>query len=113
MTQSEILRANFTISLAAKQAIAKVREEYDAQSPDDPAAVLMVGWGIAIPETGPQVENVVISFYPQSMLNDVAHGIQQVSGIDLIYFTIEPYHQRFIGKVLDYTNDQAFFLRQP
>ena len=112
MPESEILRANFTISPAAKAAIERVRREYDAQSGDDPAAVLSVAWGLFSHQSGdPRWENVVISFYPRSMLTDVAHGIQEVSGVKLIFFTTQEYLHKFEGKILDHSDDQGFFLK--
>lgn len=60
---TEILRANFTISPAARAAIKQVRQDYDAQLGDDPAAVLSVAWGLFSHQSGhPRWENVVISF---------------------------------------------------
>src|SRR5205085_5318710 len=96
VSQSEILRANFTISPAAKNAIDQIRRDLDAQFAD-PAAVLCVGWGFYIPNSGPRWENVTISFYTRSEFADVAHGIQEVSGIKLIFFTTEEYLDRFEG----------------
>jgi hypothetical protein len=57
--------------------------------------------------------SVVVSFYPRSMAADVAHGIQEVSGVKFIYFTTEQFHPLFEGKVLDYSEDRRFFLRAP
>jgi len=113
MPESEILRANFTISPAAKAAIERVRHDYDAEFSDDPAAVLVVGWGLFSHESGPRWANVVISFYPRSMLAEVAHGIQEVSGINLIFFTLKEYLHKFEGKILDHSEDQGFFMRKP
>ena len=112
MSQSEILRANFTISPAAKNAIDQIRRDHDAQFAD-PAAVLCVGWGFYIPNSGPRWENVTISFYTRSEFADVAHGIQEVSGIKLIFFTTEEYLDRFEGKILDYSGSEGFFMRKP
>jgi hypothetical protein len=114
MPESEILRANFTISPVAKAAIERVRRDYDAQFGDDPAAVLSVAWGLFSHQSGhPSWENVVISFYPRSMLAEVAHGIQEVSGVKLIFFTTEEYSHKFEGKILDHSEDRGFFLRKP
>jgi len=52
MVSPEVLRANFTISDAAKAAIEQIRKQYDAQWPDNPAAVAMVGWSIVVPHDG-------------------------------------------------------------
>ncbi len=55
----------------------------------------------------------MLSFYPQSMAASVAHGIQEVSGVKLIYFTIEKFHPLFDGKMIDHSADRGFFLREP
>jgi len=114
MTSSGILRANFTISDAAKVAIEQIRKQYDAQWPDNPAAVACVAWGIVVPHDGaPQSGRVIVGFYQRAMLADVAHGIQEVSGVKLIFFTTEQYVANFDGKVLDYADEHGFFMRAP
>lgn len=110
---SEVLPINFTISEQAKQATEKIRAEYDAAWPDDPAAVLCVAWSIFIPESGPRSQNVAVGFYQRSMLADVAHGIQEVSGVKLVFFITEENHGKFAGKVLDFDPARGFFLREP
>jgi len=112
MPQSDVLPVNFTISPEAKNAIAQIRREYDAQFSDDPAAVLCVGWGLYSRDSKPQFENVVISFYPQSMLAEVSRGIQEASGLHLVFFTTEQYRRKFAGKVLDHAEGRGFFLRE-
>ena len=112
MVSEDILPINFTISVAAKHAVEKIRADYDAAWPDDPAAVLCVGWGITIPDSGPRSESVVVGYYQRSMLADIAHGIQEVSGVKLVFFTTEEYHGNFAGKVLDFARDLGFFLRE-
>jgi hypothetical protein len=113
MAQSDVLPVNFTISPAARTAIAQIRRDYDAQFPHDPAAVLSVAWGFYYADTPRQFENVVIAFYPQSMHAQIAHGIQEASGLELIFFITEEYHGKFAGKVLDYSEARRFFLRDP
>ncbi|MEJ2623688.1 MAG: hypothetical protein P8Z80_03850 [Pseudolabrys sp.] len=113
MVTSDILPANFTISAEAKRAIKDVRAQYDKQWPDNPAAVACIAWGIVKPNDGPQSERVIVGFYQRSMLADVAHGIQEVSGVPLIFFTTEDYVGNFAGKVLDYSIERGFFLRAP
>src|SRR3954452_23790375 len=105
--------AKFSISSAAKLAVDRLRAEYDARFPDDPAAVASVGWGIIVPDSGPRSERVVVGFYRRSQLEDVAHGIQHVSGVPLIFFTTPKYAPKFDGKVLDHANESGFFLRDP
>lgn len=113
MVQSDILAANFTISSAGRAAAERLRRDYDEQFLEDPAAVLSVAWGIATFESGAQAENVVLGFYPRSMFAEVSHGIQEVSGVKLIFFTTRDYLDKFEGKVLDHVEGRGFFLRAP
>lgn len=111
MSPPEILPVNFTISEAAKRAAEDIRAEYDAKWPDNPAAVLWVAWGITVPETGPHSENVVVGYYQKTDLAAVEHGIQEASGVKLVFFITDKHHAKFEGKVLDYARDRGFFLR--
>lgn len=113
MNSQGILPVNFTISDAARQAADKIRAEYDAAMPGDPAAVLCVAWGIVVPHSGPRSEGVVVGYYQQSQLADVATAIQEVSGVSLVFFTTEEHHGKFAGKVLDFSPERRFFLRTP
>ena len=113
MGQSDILAANFTISPAGRAAAERLKHDYDTQFPEDPAAILSVAWGIATFESGEQTEIVVLGFYPRSMLAEVSHGIQEVSGVKLIFFTTRDYLDKFAGKVLDYAEGRGFFMRAP
>jgi hypothetical protein len=79
--------------------------------PDAPAAVVSIGWGIIIPTNGPHSERVVVGFYQRSQLADVAHGIQAVLGVRLIFFTTREHAAKFDGKIVDYTNENGIFLR--
>jgi len=106
MNSQGILPVNFTISDAARQAADKIRAEYDAAMPDDPAAVLCVAWGIAVPHAGPRSEGVVVGFYQRSMLSEIADGIQEASGVELVFFTTEE-HRQVCRK------DSRFFARAP
>ena len=112
MSDTDILRANFTISDAAKREIENVRRFWNENVPD-PAAVLMVSWGFYHFNSGEKAQGVIISFYGQSELPRVAHGVQRVSGIDLVFFTLPEYLPKFEGKVIDHTPERSFFLREP
>lgn len=113
MSELSLPPANFTISSPAARALERVKREHDLQFPDDPAAVLSVSWGFYMPNSPGAFENVVIGVYPRSMLDDVAHGIQEISGVKLIFFTSEDYQSKFAGKVLDHADERGFFLRSP
>ena len=112
MTESDILPVNFTISAVAKQAIERIRQDWDEQFPD-PAAVAMIGWGIFNLNSGQKGENVVVSFYAESQLAEVAHAVQEVSGLKVVFFTTPEYYPNFEGKILDFADDRWFFLRNP
>lgn len=111
MSRSDLLRVNFTVSDRAKAAIGQVRRDYEQAFPDDPPAVLMIGWGTVTPNRGASFDGVVIAYYPQSQWADVAEGIQEVSGLRFIYFTTPEFHRNFEGKVLDHDRRRGFFLR--
>jgi len=113
MSAKDVLPVNFTISDAAKQAADTIRAEYDAAMPGDPAAVLCVAWGIVVPHAGARSEGVVVGYYQQSQLADVAVAIQEVSGVRLVFFTTEEHHGKFAGKILDFSPERRFFLRAP
>lgn len=113
MPDSEILPVNFTISSAAKLAMEQVRQEHDAQFADDPVGVLSVAWAIYKAGTPERYENVIIGIYTKSLLAEVAHGIQDASGVKIIFFTTPEHHGKFAGKVLDHSSDLGFFLRSP
>jgi hypothetical protein len=111
MSKSDITPVNFRISAAAARAMERVRREHDIQFPDDPAAVLSVGWGTYIAHSAKQFEGVVIGVYTRSSFPDVAHGVQEASGVKFIYFATEDVGRHFAGKILDHTDDRGFFLR--
>ena len=112
MSDTDIIRANFTISDAAKREFENLRRFWNENTPD-PAGVLMVAWGFYHFNSGEKAEGVIVSFYGRSEVPRVSHGIQRVSGIDLVFFTLPEYLPKFEGKVLDHTPDRSFFLRKP
>ena len=104
--------ANFTISATAKAEIESLRRFWNEQC-RDPAAVTVIAWGLFEGNSGEHWEGVVVTFYGKSQLREVAHGIQEVSGLPIIFFTNEDYAPRFNGKVVDHAADKGFFLRTP
>jgi|ERR1041385_3905091 hypothetical protein len=112
MTDTDTLRANFAISDAAKREFENLRRFWNENIPD-PAGVLVVSWGFWHFNSGEKAENVLVSFYGQSQLPEVAFAIQRVSGIDLVFRTLPEYLPKFEGKVLDHTAERSFFLRAP
>ncbi|MFL5149837.1 MAG: hypothetical protein ACJ8DN_17090 [Microvirga sp.] len=110
MPGPDVLPANFTISDAAKLEIENLRQFYDAKS-SDPAAVVMIAWGLFASNTGRRWENVIVGFYGQSELDQVAHGVQEVSELQVVFFTTAEHHPKFEGKVVDHDQARGFFLR--
>ncbi len=112
MSHIGIPAVNFTISEHARRGIELARQACNAHSPD-PAAVLCVGWGRFMPDSGPQFENVVVTFYGQSQLPGITEAIQEVSGLQVVFLPTPADHPKFEGKILDFNDDQGFFLRGP
>jgi hypothetical protein len=90
--------------------IENLRQFYDARS-SDPAAVVMIGWGLFASNTGRRWENVIVGFYGHSELDQVAHGVQEVSELQVVFFTTAEHHPKFEGKVVDHDQARGFFLR--
>jgi hypothetical protein len=112
MRDAAVLPANFSISPEAKLEIENVRRFWDGKS-QDPAAVVAIAWGFFTSNVGERWENVVVSFYGRSELGRVAHGVQDVSGLPVVFFTTPEHHPRFEGKVIDHGARTGFFLRDP
>jgi len=104
------LPINFAISDRAKEAIEELRREWNQKFPD-PAAVLGIGWGQFIPNSGERFENVVVSFYGQSELPHISPAVEPASGLDVLFFVTKKDYARFEGKILDYSPELAYFLR--
>ena len=113
MADSDLLPINFSLSDRAKTKIEAMRKEFDEHFSPDTAVAVMVGWGLFHLNSGEKSEDVVIGFYPRSQRDEIAHGMQVVSGMKVVFFTIPKYHARFEGKVIDYAPEQGFFLREP
>lgn len=112
MSDPDIIPARFTISAEAKREIEYIRGLWDATFPD-PADVVMVGWGEWQPNHGDPFESVIVSFYDRSQREQIAHGIQQVSGLPVIFFTIPLHAPKFDGKVIDFDPSRGFVLNDP
>lgn len=80
---------------------------------DDRADTIMIGWGEVRPHVGSPYGCVIVSFYSLSQRSEIAHGIQNVSGLPIIFFTTAKYAPLFDGKVVDVAPDLSFFLRDP
>jgi hypothetical protein len=110
MFHADVPLANFTISEGAKRGIELVRQAFNAHS-SDPAAVVCIGWGRFTATSGPSFQNVVVSFYGQSYVPEIAEAIQKVSGLDVFFYANPRDYPRFEGKTLDFSEERGFFLR--
>ncbi len=104
------LPVNFTLSEAAKAEIARLRSIWPEMAKEEPG-YLSISWGEVYVNEGRQSGIVLVNFYPRSEDDELRPYIQQVSGVDFIYFTTQQHWWRFSGKVLDHTPEQSFFLR--
>jgi hypothetical protein len=112
MRDSELLPVNFTISAAAKFEIENLKNVWNTSSLD-PAAVVVIAWGLFRSNSGKRWENVFVTFYGKSQFAEVAHGIQDASGLPVVFFTTPEHHQEFEGKIIDHVEERGFFLREP
>lgn len=103
------LPVNFTISGRARAAIAALRRE-QASVLADPPALLMIGWGKTRLADGTGGEGPVVGFYSHSELAAVAHGIETVGGLDLLFFVTSETHRHFAGRTLDHDPASGFIL---
>lgn len=106
------LPANFTISEGGKRGIELIRRQWDDNLPDK-AAVVSVAWGLFSLNNGINYGSVFVSFYGQSQYDDIKHGIEDCSGIPILFFITEEFYHKFEGKVLDYADGFGFYLRDP
>lgn len=112
MSTAAVLPVNFSISTDAKAEIENFRQFWDARS-RDPAAVVAIAWGLFTSNSGERWESVVVSFYGRSELGRIGHGVQEVSGFRVVFFTTAEHHPKFQGKVIDHATEKGFFLRDP
>lgn len=106
------LPVNFTISEAAKAEFAVIRR-FQLEATGDPPSLLMVGWGTTYFNAGGTADGVVVGYYGASERAGVAHAIETVSGVELIFSTLPEDYGRFAGKVLDHRPGRGFFLADP
>jgi hypothetical protein len=107
----DIPRANFTISDEAKRGIEQLRHDYNAHV-TDPADVVSVAWARVMPTASPPFETVSVAFYGRSRRAEIAPAIRIVSGIEVAFLPATIDVPKFEGKVLDFTEERGFFLRE-
>jgi hypothetical protein len=105
---------DFTFSPTALAQLRRVRQQYLSQSPDDPPAMLGIFWGWPISTRGKQTGGgaPIVGYWRKSEFTDAAWSeVSKVDGMDLI-FSVRPIDRhQFEGKVIDYSPERTFFLR--
>jgi hypothetical protein len=110
MNDNQFPVANFVFSSAAIAAIERMRADWQAQFGDRPE-IVSVAWGLYEFDDGKRGEGVIVSFYTREQRAEMAEFIQIVSGLETIFFTIPRYAPHFNGKVIDFSEERLFFLR--
>lgn len=114
----ELAAVSFTMSERAVAAIAHWRKECEADEPGS-AGIFSIYWvpgpDKSLDSSGPldNAGQLICGFYPESQREELAHLIETVSGIELILAVTPEQAPIFDGKVLDYTPERRFFLRDP
>ncbi len=109
MQTEPYLPINFTISSEAWEEIERIRQFWDSKFADK-ADVLVIGWGRTILNDGRSWSQVVVSFYRVSERHKIEHGIQILSGHEIVFFTTPEFYDQFEGKVIRFAQDKWFFL---
>ena len=105
---------SFSFSSAALTQLARIRQQYLAQTPDDPPVMLGVFWGWPISAAGEKSSEgaPALGYWRQSEFTEAAWSeVTQASGVKLIYAVMPRDRHRFDGRVVDYAPERAFFLR--
>ena len=113
MSDLPIPAINFTLTEDALRGFEEYRILFAESFPNDPPAFPTVGWGIYNMDNGMVIENVIVTFYPQSQAEEVRPYLTRVGGVDLIYLISPDYHHKLDGAVIDYRTGEGFFLRDP
>jgi hypothetical protein len=112
MKHFSFLPARFTFSPSAIAAIERIRADWQEQFGDHPE-IVSVAWGLYEFTDSRRAEGVIVSFYTRNQRGEMGEFIQIVSGLETIFFTIPRYGPHFDGKVIDFSEERFFFLRDP
>ncbi len=104
---------NFTFSSISIVEIENIRRAWIKEFPSEEPDVVSVAWEFFQYNNGRKREMPIVSFYTKDMRPEIQTHIQMLCGYEVIFFTIEPYALCFEGKVLDFAEEQGFFLRDP
>jgi hypothetical protein len=104
-----VFKANFTISRAAREELARVRASWPERT-GQPAGVTSIGWGVGRTRDGRVFEEMVMGFYAVADRSAIADHIQVVSGEELVFFITGADVGRFEGKTIHHTSEKLFHL---
>jgi hypothetical protein len=101
----------FSFSTNALKAIESLRPHFEAVSHEKSGAVV-VAWGTTLVHDGSQrTSGLIITFYTDSQMADMARYARRIDGLDVVLFTIPDNYHRLDGKIIDYADNRGFFLR--
>ncbi|MCZ8374832.1 MAG: hypothetical protein O9342_05600 [Beijerinckiaceae bacterium] len=109
----ECPQINFTFSRRTILEIEKLRQAWIKDFPSEEPDIVSVGWAYVHYNNGRKRQMPMISFYLKSMRPEIERHIQMLCGLEVIFFTTEPDARHFAGKILDFSEEQGFFLRAP
>lgn len=109
---SSIPRVKFSFSAAALVAIEDIRADWKRQFPGEDPDIVCVAWGTYTTDDGRMGGKPVVTFYTKAQRDEIAPYTQRVSGLEVLFFTIPDYLHHFEDKVLDFSKERFFFLRQ-
>lgn len=99
----------FNFSTKAIRAIENLRPQFEAVSQEKSGAVV-VAWGTSIPNDGsPGRSAIVVSFYTERQMIDMAQHARLIDGLEVILFTLPNNYPKFDGKTIDYEKTKGFF----
>lgn len=99
----------FNFSTKAIRAIENLRPQFEAVSQEKSGAVV-VAWGTSIPNDGsPGRSAIVVSFYTERQMIDMAQHARLIDGLEVILFTLPNNYPKFDGKTIGYEKTKGFF----
>ncbi len=93
--------------------ITNMRLAWIKKFPNEEPDIVVIGWGVFEYNNGRSRGMPMVSFYTKDRREEMIKHAQTMNGLEIIFFTIPPYLALFKGKVLDFSEAQGFFLRDP
>lgn len=103
----------FRFSKSCILGVEKLRKDWIKNFPFEEPDIVTVSWGEIYCNNGKKGELPIVSFYKKEIRHQIQKHIQMLSGIEVVFFTTDTDARNFQGKVLDFSDKQGFFLRDP